>query len=85
VKWSVVNLSSYIYTGKVSVTFCDTNVDIVDFIKAAEELLFPQLVASLERYIIDMYLMQSQSTKSFETEAWLQPKIVRLITLKMVK
>ena len=84
-KWSVVNLSSYIYTDKVSVTLCDTNVDIVDFIKAAEELLFPQLVASLERYIIDMYLMQSQSTKSFETEAWLQPKIVRLITLKMVK
>lgn len=70
----------YIYTGKVSVPLCDTNVDFVDLIGAANEILLPQLVTSLEGYLVDMYL--SESTKLLEVETWLQSNIVRLVSLK---
>ena len=68
----LLNLTSYIYTEKVSVELSNINIDIVDlvvdFIEAAEELLFPQLVTSLEKHLIEMYLEQTQSMKSPETE-----------------
>ena len=70
-----IDLDSYIYTGKVSVTLCDTNVDLVDFVEAAEELLFQQLVPSIEAHLVDMYLKQPQSVKLLES-------ITRLIELK---
>ncbi|CAB4445543.1 unnamed protein product [Rhizophagus irregularis] len=73
-------LLEYIYTGKVSVPLCDTNVDFVDLIGAADEILLPQLVTSLEGYLVDMYL--SKSTKLLKVEKWLQSNIVRLVSLK---
>ncbi|PKK75687.1 Cullin-domain-containing protein [Rhizophagus irregularis] len=73
-------LLEYIYTGKVSVPLCDTDVDFVDLIGAADEILLPQLVISLEGYLVDMYL--SESTKLLEVETWLQSNIVRLVSLK---
>ncbi|CAG8486003.1 17258_t:CDS:10 [Rhizophagus irregularis] len=75
-----VLLLEYIYTGKVSVPLCDTDVDFVDLIGAADEILLPQLVISLEGYLVDMYL--SESTKLLEVETWLQSNIVRLVSLK---
>ena len=57
------------------------DVNFVDVIGMAEEL-FSQLVTSLEKHFIDMYLEQTQSAKLSETETWLQSKIICLITLK---
>ncbi|CAG8591675.1 15309_t:CDS:10, partial [Racocetra persica] len=57
----------YIYTGEVSTTLCDECVNILEFIIAADEMLLPQLVASLESFLIDEYLKQS----SPEIEAWI--------------
>jgi hypothetical protein len=46
--------------------------DLVDLIEAAEELLLPLLVASLEIQIFEMYLKQPQSTNSLEVKAQMQ-------------
>ena len=64
--------------------FDDIKIDVVNFVDVigmAEEL-FSQLVTSLEKHFIDMYLEQTQSAKLSETETWLQSKIICLITLK---
>ncbi|CAG8748053.1 40052_t:CDS:10, partial [Gigaspora margarita] len=45
----------------------DTNVNILDFIIAADEMLLPKLVDSLESHLIDKYLKQF----SPEIEAWI--------------
>ncbi|KAF0508479.1 Cullin-domain-containing protein [Gigaspora margarita] len=57
----------YIYTGEVSNRLYDTNVNILDFIIAADEMLLPKLVDSLESHLIDKYLKQF----SPEIEAWI--------------
>ncbi|CAG8561919.1 12441_t:CDS:10 [Cetraspora pellucida] len=55
----------YIYTGEVSTTTCE-DVNILEFIIAADEMLLPQLVSYLETLLIDKYLKRS----SPEIEGW---------------
>ncbi|CAG8761528.1 10347_t:CDS:2, partial [Dentiscutata heterogama] len=57
----------YIYTGEFSNGLYDIKVNILDFIIAADEMLLPKLVGSLESLLIDNYLKQY----SPEIEAWM--------------
>ncbi|CAG8507229.1 15618_t:CDS:10 [Gigaspora margarita] len=56
----------YIYNGEVSTKLYDTDVNILDFIIAADEMLLPKLVSSLENLLIDKYFKQF----SPEIETW---------------
>ncbi|KAF0519714.1 Cullin-domain-containing protein [Gigaspora margarita] len=56
----------YIYNGEVSTELYDTDVNILDFIIAADEMLLPKLVSSLENVLIDKYFKQF----SPEIETW---------------
>ncbi|CAG8837965.1 23124_t:CDS:2, partial [Cetraspora pellucida] len=56
----------YIYTGEVSTTICDSGINVLNFIIAADELQLPQLVISLEGLLIDTYLKQTQPLSEIE-------------------
>ncbi|CAG8736068.1 6223_t:CDS:2, partial [Dentiscutata heterogama] len=57
----------YIYTGEVSTVIYDTDVNILDLIIAADEMLLPKLVSILESILIDKYFKHF----STEIETWI--------------